>query len=109
MKASETFHNPAFDHNCAQAVAYKWANRYSNPNTIVGEMKANGGGRAENGLCGALYAAIKAYPEKAEEIKQRFKAKVGDITCKEIKANAKTSCPLCVDIADEILSELIQK
>lgn len=106
MKASETFHNPQYGHNCAQAVANKWVEKYPNKATVVSEMQANGGGRAEGGLCGALYAAMKACPEKAEEIKAAFASRVGDVTCKEIKQNMKASCPLCVDIADEILTSI---
>lgn len=109
MKASETFHNPAFGHNCAQAVAYKHTQLYANPSTIVEEMKANGGGRAESGLCGALYAAMKACPQFAEQIKEEFVKQAGFATCNELKQSAKVPCPRCVDIADEILAKVTNK
>lgn len=106
MKASSTFHHPDFKHNCAQAVANKWRHLYSTPDTIVPLMQANGGGRAADGLCGALYAAIEACPQHADEIKRLFEERAGALTCKAIKGEAKTPCPTCVDIADEILEQI---
>lgn len=106
MKPSKTFHNPEYGHNCAQAVAYKNIKLYDNEN-VVAEYKAYGGGRAEGGVCGALFAAMQAMPEKADEIKARFAERVGDWRCKEIKQTTKTPCTDCCDIADEVLSEIL--
>lgn len=108
MKPSQTFHNPQYGHNCAQAVAYNNIQLFDDPN-VVAEYKAYGGGRAEGGVCGALYAAMQACPEKAELIKERFTERVGDWRCKEIKQNMKTPCPDCCDIAHEVLNNVMSE
>lgn len=106
MKPSMTFHNPQYGHNCAQAVAYKNVRLFPDE-SVVAEYKAYGGGRAEGGVCGALYAAMQALPEKADEIKARFTERVGDWRCKEIKQRMQTPCAECCDIADEVLNAVI--
>ena len=73
MKATDTFRNPAYGHNCAQAVANKWKDLYRSTD-IVSEYAPYVGGRAPEGLCGALFAAIQAVPDHADEIKAEFAA-----------------------------------
>lgn len=109
MKASETFHHPEHKHNCAQAIANKWIALYYDPE-VVAKMQAFGGGRAEGGLCGALYAARQALPGKADDISAAFAAETGgDTTCKLLKQNGKVPCARCIDIADNILEQLAPK
>ena len=55
MKATDTFRNPQFGHNCAQAVANKYKELYSDQN-IVEAYAPYVGGSAPGGLCGALFA-----------------------------------------------------
>lgn len=105
MKATDTFRTPPLCHNCAQAVAYKWSQLYPSPSTIIDELAMSGSGRAEGGLCGALLAAQKAVPQHATEIAAEFEKRVGGKICREIKAIAKTPCPVCVDIADQLVEE----
>jgi len=109
MKAIDTFRTQPWCHNCAQAVANKWCNLYPTPSTILEELSMSGSGRAEGGVCGALYAAQKALPQQAKEITAEFEKRVGGITCRDIKMQAKTPCPRCVDIADTIIEEFSQK
>lgn len=80
-------------HNCAQAVVEGCG---GTPEQVA-EMQACGGGRAPLGYCGALHGALVMCPEKAEGIKAEFLAACGALTCKEIKASAKTPCPECVE------------
>ena len=89
-------------HNCAQAVV---EGAGGTPEQIA-EMAACGGGRAPDGLCGALYGALVMCPERAEEIKAAFAKEVGALTCREIKSTAKTPCPMCVEAAAKILESL---
>ncbi len=103
--AKNTFHHPVYCHNCAQAIANKWKALYNDEN-IVETMKSCGGGRAEGGLCGALYAAIQAIPTKREEIIAKFKAEAGDILCHDLKSKNRTPCVKCIDIADQIVEDL---
>lgn len=90
--AEDLFHKPPKNYNCSQSVA-----------VIAGEVELAetlqpfGGGRAEGGICGALYTALRLTPEKNHEaLKTEFGELVGDLTCREIKTKAKTSCKKCV-------------
>ena len=82
-------------HNCAQAVA----DGCGAPADILDAMKVCGGGKAPDGLCGALHAAVTLFPDRAEEIKSKFAETVGGIRCREIKTGPKTPCPVCVETA----------
>ncbi|MBQ6470338.1 MAG: hypothetical protein IJJ33_00005, partial [Victivallales bacterium] len=91
-KAEEIFSAVPKTHNCAQAVA-AGAGR----DDLVPALAACGGGRAPNGLCGALHAALAIAPEKHhEQIKAAFASATGAMTCREIKGATRTSCAKCV-------------
>lgn len=109
MKATDTFRAQPWCHNCAQAVANKWCNLYPNPNDIVGKLALSGSGRADGGLCGALFAAQKALPQHSDAITVEFEKRVGYVLCRDIKTKAKISCPTCVDIADQLIEEFLNK
>jgi len=109
MKATDTFRTQPWCHNCAQAVANKWSSLYPNPDGILSELALSGSGRAEGGLCGALYAAQKALPQHRDELTAEFEKRVGGLVCREIKSKAKTPCPMCVDIADGLIEEFLNK
>lgn len=104
MKATDTFRNPSYGHNCAQAVANKWKDLYKSED-IVSEYSPYIGGRAPGGLCGAVFAAIQAVPEHADEIKKEFIAICGAETCRAIKMETGTSCTVCVDTADKLVEK----
>ncbi len=89
-------------HNCAQAVMAA----HGGSQQDVEDCAFCGGGRAPDGLCGALYAAIQLHPEAEEAIKLRFATTCGALTCREIKMNAKTPCADCVANASAILDTL---
>lgn len=108
MSATDTFHNPKFNHNCAQAVAYEWREQIADPQ-VVEKMAQCGGGRAPEGICGALYAAQLVVPDKAEAIAEAFRKEVGALTCREIKGVCKTPCPVCVAAADALVAQLLEK
>lgn len=108
MKCTETFRTPPFRHNCAQAVAYKYAALLGlTPQEALDRFAGCAAGRAPGGLCGALYAAQCAAPDKAREIEGEFKeATNGFTTCADIKGLSGTPCPVCVDTIDSILEGL---
>lgn len=92
--ASIHFHQAPNHLNCAQSVA-KIAGR---DDLVPGDL-AFGGGRAEGGLCGSLFAALQICPEvHHEKIKEDFAQKAGALTCREIKGKMKTPCSECVAI-----------
>ena len=89
-------------HNCAQSVA-AGAGRED----LVTELAACGGGRAPEGLCGALYAALAIVPEaKRADVRRRFEEAVGNVACRDIKAVNKTPCLDCVATAIALAREL---
>ncbi|MCF0212144.1 MAG: redox-active protein [Bacteroidales bacterium] len=104
MKATDTFHHPDYGHNCAQAVAYRWREKYDDPN-IVEQMALCGGGRAPEGICGALYAAMQACPAQADSIKEKFAQQCGATTCRMLKTVCRTPCTQCVDVADSLVEQ----
>ncbi|MDO5580752.1 MAG: redox-active protein [Planctomycetia bacterium] len=102
--ASIHFHKAPDNLNCAQSVA-KIAGR---DDLVPGDL-AFGGGRAEGGICGALFAALQCTPEENhEKIKEEFAQKAGALTCREIKGKAKTPCSECVAVG-AFLADKYQK
>ena len=105
MKASETFRHPDYRHNCAQCIVYKWNKYFANNPQFVEASSGYGLGRAPEGMCGALYAAINALPNHKDEILSAFKAKNGAPTCKKLKQELGVPCPTCVDVADDLIEK----
>ncbi len=82
-------------YNCAQAVALAFGR-----DDLLGPMQSCGGGRAPDGLCGALYAALSVAPEdRSERIKTSFQKATGSLLCREIRPAGKVSCLECVRAA----------
>ena len=104
---SKTFHA---DHrgNCAVAVAYGFAR--ASGKTEEDAVKAAeafrnfGGGKAPDGLCGALYAAKTMMPDHAGAIEDFFKQGAQGCTrCGEIRPAKIIPCNRCVELAGEAL------
>ncbi|MGL6194448.1 MAG: GDSL-type esterase/lipase family protein, partial [Thermoguttaceae bacterium] len=73
-------------YNCAQSVAKAFGRE-----DLVEELKASGGGRAPDGICGALYALFLLTPESDHaEFTRIFELSVGNLKCHDIKAASKT-------------------
>lgn len=104
MKATDTFRTPPYKHNCAQAVAYRWQRLYKDKN-IVASYTPYVGGRAPEGLCGALYAAMQACPNNAADIATEFANRCGAIRCRDIKSAKRIPCERCVDVADRLIEK----
>ena len=106
MKASDFFHKNPENYNCAQAILKAWQGRLEISDKEIEEFRQWGGGRAKDGLCGALFAANYLLEKQGKaSITKEFTAQVGSADCREIKRVNKVPCSRCVDIADE-LSEL---
>jgi len=101
-KAAEIFSNKAVNHfNCAQATAAGCGRE-----DLVPELASCGGGKAPEGYCGALYAALQLLPESARgAAKQEFQAAAGSLLCREIKVTAAISCAGCVETAAGIVEK----
>lgn len=88
-------------HNCAQAIAAA-----ADKSDLVAEFACAGGGRAEGGVCGALYAAMAAVSEcDREALKRDFEAATGAVACRELKMAAKVSCVEAVRIAGKLVDK----
>ncbi len=111
-KAVDFFHAGSNNWNCAQAIFKSFPSKVQlTDEEIELSYRSKGGGRAEGGLCGAVYAAVEILgkdTQKAEELKRRFKEQLGGLTCRELKAELKVPCPQCVDVADELAQEFLE-
>jgi hypothetical protein len=92
--------------NCAMAVAAAWLDAHQGNPGEVEKFRTCGGGRAEGGLCGALYAAIQYRPDKKDELIQEFRKRCNGILCSEIRPLQTLTCNDRVSIAAELLDNL---
>ena len=99
MNAIEAFSSPGHPYNCAQSIAIG-----AGRDDLVSELAACGGGRAPEGRCGALHAALLiAPPEKHAAILEQFRATAGALTCREIKGTTHFPCVKCVELAATLI------
>ena len=107
-KAAQHFRGPE-KYGCAQAIlkAFEEYCDAINDETIAA-FKNFGGGRAEGGLCGALFAAeqLVGDAESIQLLRQRFLDAVGSVVCWEIRKLKRCSCEQCVELAAEILHDI---
>ncbi len=101
-KAVELFTAVPKLHNCAQAVAEGCGDK-----ELADLMKCCGGGKAPEGRCGALHAALEMTPaEKHEALKAEFVSVAKAEDCRSIKAQIPpTPCAECVRIAAELVEK----
>lgn len=103
VKRSDTVKNNALElfsavprnHNCAQAVACGCGHC-----ELKETLSSCGGGRAEEGRCGALHAALMLVNDEAdkEAVRHSFVAENSSEFCRELKA-AGVPCTKCVESA----------
>ena len=95
IKALELFTASPRMHNCAQATACGLGH-----DELYAPLANCGGGRAPEGRCGALHAAMLVAGEaRAEEIRRRFAAELGSEKCAELKRVHQVPCAKCVETA----------
>jgi len=102
--ALKVFRQPPDRLNCAQSVLHAWRAVVGDTALTVTDLKPFGAGRAPEGLCGAVYAACLLAPDRADELKSAFAARVGSLYCKEIRAAKEHPCAECVAEAAELLA-----
>ena len=92
-KALELFTALPKMHNCAQAVVCGCGR-----SNLYDEMSANGGGRAPDGICGALYGALQLLPaEKRALAQEDFLREFGAVECVKLKQELHVPCTACVE------------
>jgi len=97
--------------NCAQAVISAFKEDFNIEDNIVEMFKNYGGGKAPDGLCGALYAvkyimSRQENKEKLAELENYFKEHAGALECSNIRGLRKLSCVGCVEKSSEFLEKL---
>ena len=105
-KSEEFFHAGPENFNCAQAVLKGFQEKFGVSEQLIEEFRAHGGGRAADGICGALFAAEHLLPAAKPDLEKEFEAAMGSVYCRELKAAAK-SCPACVKTADRLIEKRI--
>ena len=94
-KALSMFRAEPYRYNCAQTVCAALERL-----DLVESLSACSGGRAPDGLCGALYGALQCSPEECRaDIVARFVDRLGYSRCKELKKKGQVSCRECVSTA----------
>ena len=97
-------------YNCAQKILSAFASTYETPQSIIDDFRKDGGGRAADGECGALFAAkylLRHNSCAMQKIEEEFRRIVGETKCIPIRTEGKVSCNDCVDIAIKLLRSLV--
>lgn len=103
------FHAKPNNWNCAQSIQ-KGFQDYTGltDQEIEEKFRTKGGGRAEGGICGALYSAEQILEAKgilSSSIREDFLKKAGSTTCLQLKQELHFPCSSCVLLAEELLAE----
>ena len=105
-KAADYFHVAPEKLNCAQSILKAFQSQLNISEETIAKFQKHGGGRAPEGICGALFAADYLLKQQGKNsIHKTFNQKAGAVTCIELKRNKKIPCEMCVKIADKLLEE----
>ena len=103
ISSEKYFHILPQNLNCAQAILKGFQNEFQISEKEIEEYRAWGGGRAEGGVCSALFAAERLLRQANKRgIHDEFLTVTKDIRCMEIK-KGKFPCLDCVRLADELV------
>jgi hypothetical protein len=89
--------------NCAQSVLHAFQQHRNVSEEDIAQARRLGNGRAEDGLCGALYAALELVrdPSARDSLRSAFVAEAGSDKCDDISI----PCVECVRLAASLLAE----
>ena len=105
IKSEDYFHSLPENLNCAQAILKGFQKEFDITDQEIEEYRAWGGGRAEGGMCGALFAAERLLRQIGKEsVVEEFNKKAGGVLCSDIKEKQFT-CAEYVCIADELVQK----
>lgn len=105
IKSEDYFHSLPENLNCAQAILKGFQKEFDITDQEIEEYRAWGGGRAEGGMCGALFAAERLLRQIGKKsVVEEFNKKAGGLLCSEIKEKQFT-CTKYVRIADELVQK----
>ena len=107
-KSEEYFHVLPEKLNCAQAILKGFQKEFDITDQEIEEFRAWGGGRAEGGMCGALFAAERLLCQAGKDsVVDEFRLKAGGLLCSEIKEKQFT-CTEYVRMADELVQKKLE-
>jgi hypothetical protein len=95
-------------YNCAQAILKAFQDEYGIPQKKIDEFAAFGGGRAKEGVCGALFAGQEIFDEdtRKQSLERAFSNAAGSSKCREIRKMNQLSCGECVELTAELLEKM---
>ncbi len=109
IKSVEYFHKKPDNLNCAQSILKGFQQEFEISDETIESFRPFGGGRAEGGLCGAIYAANYLMRKKGlESLNEAFVKKAVYEKCRDIKQNKTCSCEECIRITDELIELKIE-
>ncbi len=91
--------------NCAQSILRGFQEQFNVSEEMIAEARNWGGGRAEDGLCGALHSACRLTSDEKvrQSLHECFLSEAGAERCREIRKLGRLSCGGCVELAAKIL------
>lgn len=93
--------------SCAQKIYIALADQLSLTDDDIDYIDRFGKGKAPGNECGACYTAKTLLEEKDwKEVEEEFLKKAGALTCKEIRAKGKLSCPECAQLGVDIVKRI---
>lgn len=109
MRAKDYFHLAPHNWNCAQAIhkGFQEATALTDQEIELA-YRPMGGGRAPEGMCGAIYAVRTLVGEDtplADELTEAFMDKTGGLTCHELKGRDGRPCSWLVEEAEALLRQ----
>ncbi|HLP06145.1 MAG TPA: C-GCAxxG-C-C family (seleno)protein [Paludibacter sp.] len=105
QSSEKYFHALPHNLNCAQAILRGFQQEFNITDKEIETYRAWGGGRADGGLCGALFAAERLLAEVGKEsVVEEFRNQTGSMLCSELKGE-KYTCAELVRIADELVKQ----
>lgn len=93
--------------NCAQSIYTGFSQVLDISPAVIEAARTLGGGRAEEGRCGALHAALdlSRRAETRDALRTGFEERAGSQRCREIKARRLLHCDQCVELAATLLKQ----
>lgn len=108
VAAADLFHGKE-KYNCAQAVLKAFQKEAVISEDTINKARFMGGGKAQAGICGALYASLIILNDfhQYRKVSSIFEKVTGSCLCRDIKKNKGFECKACVFLSSMILDILL--
>ena len=93
--------------NCAESILRAFQQQMGLSEQTIQQATQLGGGRAEEGRCGALHAVLILIDDEGmrSSVREAFVTRAGAEKCRDIRKRKSLSCAQCVELAATLLSE----